>query len=99
MPEEKRRTMSYRVLRYTPNLIRDEWVNIGLLLEDPAGGRIRTRFIEEPGELGRARRLHTRADENWLRGLQRDWQAQFAAPGLTAEYVMEKLDQSLSNLL
>ena len=24
----------YRILRYMPNLLRDEWVNIGVLLED-----------------------------------------------------------------
>ena len=26
---------AYRVLRYSPNLVRDEWVNIGVLLFDP----------------------------------------------------------------
>ncbi len=30
MPTEERKTLRYRVLRYTPNLIRDEWVNIGV---------------------------------------------------------------------
>ena len=29
---------AYRVLRYTPNLVRDEWVNIGILLFNPATG-------------------------------------------------------------
>ena len=28
----------YRVLRYTPNLVRDEWVNIGVLVFDPENG-------------------------------------------------------------
>jgi len=99
MIAENRSAFRYRVLRYTPNLIRDEWVNIGLLLEDTARGRLRTRIIEEPGELARVRRLHPGADEEWLRGLQRDWQTQFSAPGLTAADVLEKLEQSLSNLL
>jgi hypothetical protein len=99
MPAENRSAFRYRVLRYTPNLIRDEWVNIGLLLEDPARGRLRTRIIEEPGELARVRRLHPAADEDWLRGLQRDWHEQFTVPGLTTAEVLEKLGQSLSNLL
>ncbi len=29
---------AYRVLRYTPNLLRDEWVNIGVLVFDPETG-------------------------------------------------------------
>ena len=39
MPEETRNTLRYRLLRYTPNLIRDEWVNIGVLLEEANGTR------------------------------------------------------------
>jgi hypothetical protein len=36
MPED-RKTLRYRVLRYTPNLIRDEWVNVGIMLEEFQG--------------------------------------------------------------
>jgi hypothetical protein len=35
-PKSTERAYAYRVLRYTPNLVRDEWVNIGVLLIDPA---------------------------------------------------------------
>ena len=31
---DERKMFRYRILRYVPNLIRDEWVNIGVLLED-----------------------------------------------------------------
>jgi hypothetical protein len=55
------------VVRYTPNLVRDEWVNIGILLLDPAGGRILQRVVEEPAEFARVRRLHPNADEELLR--------------------------------
>ncbi len=44
------RTCAYRVLRYTPNLVRDEWVNIGVLVFDPQTGERRLRMIEEPLE-------------------------------------------------
>ena len=69
MPEEKRKTLRYRVLRYTPNLIRDEWVNIGVLLEeisageDTASSRRMVRVIEEPAEIARVRKLHPNADD------------------------------------
>ena len=34
MADETRNMLRYRILRYTPNLVRDEWVNIGVLLEE-----------------------------------------------------------------
>jgi len=72
------KTLAYRVLRYTPNLVRDEWVNIGVLVFDPATGERRLRMIEEPGEYARVRRLHPRADEELLRALRDDLESRFA---------------------
>ena len=37
---------TYHVLRYTPNLVRDEGVNIGILLFNSATGERRLRLIE-----------------------------------------------------
>lgn len=53
---------AYRVLRYTPNLARDEWVNIGILLFNPKTGERRLRLIEDEEEYRRVRRLHPQAD-------------------------------------
>jgi len=72
------RTLAYRVLRYTPNLVRDEWVNIGVLVFDPHSGERRMRLIEEPEEYARVRRLHPRADEELLRALRDDLENRFA---------------------
>jgi hypothetical protein len=96
------------VVRYLPNLVRDEWVNIGILLFDPANGRILRRMIEEPGEFARVRRLHPGADEDLLRRLPEEFDAQFAAgagagpdPGLPgngwAAANLGRLEQTLSN--
>jgi hypothetical protein len=71
------RTLVYRVLRYTPNLVRDEWVNIGVLVFDPESGERRMRLIEEPEEYARVRRLHPRADEELLRALRDDLENRF----------------------
>jgi DUF3037 family protein len=70
-------TLAYRVLRYAPNLVRDEWVNIGVLVFDPQSGERRMRLIEEPGEYARVRRLHPRADEELLRALRDDLENRF----------------------
>ena len=72
------RTCAYRVLRYTPNLVRDEWVNIGVLVFDPQTGERRLRMIEEPEEYARVRRLHPQADEELLRMLRDDLENRFA---------------------
>ena len=72
------RTYAYRVLRYAPNLVRDEWVNIGVLVFDPASGERRLRLIEEPEEYARVRRLHPQADEQLLRALRDDLENRFA---------------------
>lgn len=98
MPNEDLHTLTYRVVRYTPNLVRDEWVNIGILLADSARGRIATRLVEEPGEIARVRRLHPAADEDLLRALPRDFEAQLAAAGDPSAFV-EKLDETLSNVV
>jgi Protein of unknown function (DUF3037) len=99
MPEESRNTLRYRILRYTPNLVRDEWVNVGVLLEeiDAAASRRAMRLIEEDAEIARVRRIHPGADESLLRALPADFDARLRSPGATADF--EKLDQTLSNAL
>jgi hypothetical protein len=68
MPETNEHSFAYHVIRYTPNLIRDEWVNIGVVVHDAATHRFRVRLLEEEAEFARVRRLHPSADEGTLRG-------------------------------
>jgi Protein of unknown function (DUF3037) len=77
------RPCAYHVIRYTPNLVRDEWVNIGILLFDPATGRLLQRLVEEPAEFARIRRLHPTADEELLRRLSDDFASQSAGGAIT----------------
>jgi hypothetical protein len=44
MPETDRREFAFRVLRYAPNILRDEWVNIGVILEQFSPGRRKARL-------------------------------------------------------
>ena len=76
--QRNERACAYRVLRYTPNLVRDEWVNIGVLVFDPQTGERRLRMIEEAEEYARVRRLHPQADESLLRALRNDLEDRFA---------------------
>jgi hypothetical protein len=110
MNEDPKNTYRYRILRYTPNLIRDEWVNIGVLLEEVAGeenggtqegSRVKraARLIQEDAEIGRVRRLHPAADENMLRALPAEFDARLTGPSEEVEFYLRKLDQTLSNVL
>src|SRR5258707_4348582 len=68
----------YHVLRYTSDLVRDEWVNVGVLLFDPLTGALRLRLVEEQDEYARIRRLQPAADEDVLRGFRDHLEDQFA---------------------
>jgi hypothetical protein len=68
----------YHILRYTSDLVRDEWVNIGVILFDPLTGALRLRLIEEQDEYARIRRLQPTADEDVLRGLRDHLEDRFA---------------------
>jgi DUF3037 family protein len=99
MLEEKQTTFRYRILRYTPNLIRDEWVNIGVLLEDACAQKRAARLIEEPAEIARVRRLHPNADEELLRALPGEFESRLHGPEEAVRSYLEKPGQTLSNVI
>lgn len=94
---------AYRILRYTPNLVRDEWVNIGVLLFAPETGERRLRLIEEQEELNRVRRLHPQVDESLLLRLRDDLEDRFqlvngnSGNGHDWQALLAKWDDTLSN--
>src|SRR5216683_3739907 len=104
-PGEK--ACAYRIHRYTPNLVRDEWVNIGVLLFDPGTGERRLRLIEERDEYNRVRRLHPQADEALLRALRDDLEDRFQSVSANGsnggivdwQQLLGKWDDTLSNAL
>lgn len=102
--ERNERNFAYRILRYAPNLVRDEWVNIGVLLFDPETGERRLRIIEEQEEFARLRRLHPAADEELLRRLRDDLEDRLqSAPSVLPEgdwqRMLAKWDDTLSHAL
>ena len=100
------RVLRYRILRYMPNLVRDEWVNIGVLLEEigdgeqdtaPRRSRRALRVIEEDAEIVRLRRVHPSVDESLLRALAAEFERQLRGVGPAADALLERLERTLSN--
>ena len=97
------RAFAYRILRYTPNLVHHEWVNIGVLLFAPETGERRLRLIEEQDELNRVRRLHPQVDESLLLRLRDDLEDRFqlvngkSGNGHDWQSLLAKWDDTLSN--
>jgi hypothetical protein len=89
--------LTYRILRYVPNLMRDEWVNIGVLLEDGPNAQRAIKLIEEDSEFARLRRLNPAMDDSLLRGLAGTFDAELRKPSEAVAAYLEKLDQTLSN--
>jgi len=112
-PLQTERGCAYHILRYTPNLVRDEWVNIGVLVFDPESGDRRLRLIEEDDEYARVRRLHPQADERVLRGLRDDLEGRFESArgrngdgsnggggnGETLRELLQRWNETLANAL
>ena len=101
---------AYRVLRYVPNLLRDEFVNIGIVLEEARspgaeasggarGGRTSARLIEDASEFARLRRLHPEADLDVVRAIGSELTTRLEGAGDEAAGVLAKLEDTLSNVL
>src|SRR5271155_3634555 len=97
MAEEMLVTCTFRILRYVPNLVRDEWMNIGILLVDPEG-RLHARVLQEEADFARLRRLYPAADVALLRGLEADFGARASQSG-GGEALVAGLEDTLSNAL
>jgi len=97
MPDSALATCIYHVVRYQPNPIRDEWVNIGVLLLDPATRQLRQRWLEDSADFARVRHLHPAADEELLLRLPAEFDRRLTAAGEMAPDLLEKYDQTLSS--
>src|SRR5229473_2514114 len=100
-------SLAYHILRYVPDLVRDEWVNIGVLVFNPRTGERRLRVIEEQDEYNRVRRLHPQADETLLRALRDNLEDRFQSASANGsngdsanwQQLLGRWDDTLSNAL
>lgn len=101
---KEERGLAYHVLRYVPTLVRDEWVNIGVLVFNPRTGQRRLRLIEDQAEYTRIRRLHPSMDEAVLRALRDELEDRLDSwtdngPSIPLQTILKKCDETLSATL
>ncbi len=95
--ENPDQVFQYRVLRYTPNIVRDEWVNIGVVLQDVRSGRCEARVITEAAEMARVARIHASVDSGLIQSLADEIKQRLEDPLTNVSQYLAKLDESLSN--
>ena len=99
-PQPVEEGLAYHIVRYVPDLVRDEWVNIGILVFNPRTGDRRLRLIEDQTEYTRIRRLHPSADEAMLRNLRDDLEDRLnAEAAIPLQKILKKCDETLSTTL
>lgn len=95
----ERRACEFRLLRYVPDAVRNEYVHIGVILRDGETGRSEVRFTRD---WRRVRCLDPDADTALLEGMESELRARFAAGPDTdraadqAAALMRRLEESLS---
>lgn len=84
------------VVQYVPDLVRGESMNIGIFLHSPDEKYLGCLFTDD---YRRIKRFHPRADLEFLRELQRDFENQIEGSGDDLEKYIQTLQRSFSNLI
>ncbi len=87
------------LIRYVPDVVKGEFVNIGVLLREAAGSGMRTPQVKFTRDWGRVRCMDAEADVALLEGLEQEIAGRLRV-GVSArdpKGVLEVLEDSLSN--
>ena len=96
---QERVPCEFFLFRYVPDVVKGEFVNIGVLLREAAGAGTRTPGVRFTRDWSRVRCLHADADVALLEGLEQEI-AERVRVGVSArepKTVLEVLEDSLSN--
>jgi hypothetical protein len=91
-----KRQLEFFLLRYVPDAVKDEFVNIGVVIVEPGGSRFAdVRFTRD---WRRVRCLDPQADVEMLEALERDVRRQLATAH-DCEVLLRRLQDSFSNVI
>jgi len=94
--ETKLKECSFFLVRYVPDLVRDEGLNIGLFLYSPEEKYLGCLFTDD---FRRLKRFHPQADMELLRELQQDFEQQVDEHEDDLEGYIREMQESFSNLI
>ncbi len=87
---------SYFIVRYVPNIVSEEFVNIGLFLHSPEEDYLDCVFTDD---LRRIKRFHPQADTELLRELQPYFEQQIKEHERDLDAYIRDMQESYSNLI
>lgn len=93
---EKLKECSLYLVQYVPDLVRGEFLNIGLFLFSPQENYLGCLFTDD---FRRIKRFHPQADLDFLRDLQQDFEQQIDEHSDELGSYLQWMEQSFSNLV
>jgi Protein of unknown function (DUF3037) len=93
---EKFKECSLYLVQYVPDVVRGEFLNIGLFLFSPEENYLGCLFTDD---FRRVKRFHPQADLEFLRELQQDFEQQIDEHSDELESYLGWMEQSFSNLV
>jgi len=90
--------LEFFLLRYVPDAVKDEFVNVGLVMLEPGGDGEGFADVRFTRDWRRVRCLDPQADVEMLEALERDIRSQLRE-ARDREVLLRKLDDSFSNLI
>lgn len=91
-----RRQCEFFLLRYAPDAVKDEFVNIGVVLVDSGGGWADVRLTKD---WKRVRCLDPDADVEMLEGLEREIKERMNEGAGSQEWLLKRMEDSFSNAI
>jgi Protein of unknown function (DUF3037) len=92
----ERRKCEFLLLRYVPDAVKDEFVNVGVLLYESGGGWADVRFTRD---WKRVRCLDPEADVETLEGLEREIKERMLEGASSQEWLLKRMEDTFSNAI
>ncbi|HVJ05417.1 MAG TPA: DUF3037 domain-containing protein [Candidatus Saccharimonadales bacterium] len=93
---KERRKCEFFLLRYVPDAVKDEFVNVGVLLFESSGGWADVRFTKD---WRRVRCLDPDADVEMLEGLEREIKERMLEGASSREWLVKRMQDTFSNAI
>ena len=92
------RNLEFFLLRYVPDAVKDEFVNIGVVMLEPGANGAGFADVRFTRDWRRVRCLDPQADVEMLEAIERDLRRQLAGSG-DRELLFKKIEDSFSNVI